>query len=80
MKFKCTGVYCTAERDNTPRLQSNITSVMDVGKDITALNQVLAESKSLADDMSGFIKTTNAGIDTAGSNRVECESFKPTWL
>ena len=32
VKFKWTGVYCTAERDNTPRLQSNITSVMDVGK------------------------------------------------
>eukprot|EP00930_Biecheleria_cincta_P053498 TRINITY_DN3901_c0_g1_i2.p1 TRINITY_DN3901_c0_g1~~TRINITY_DN3901_c0_g1_i2.p1 ORF type:complete len:3527 (-),score=831.98 TRINITY_DN3901_c0_g1_i2:238-9594(-) len=55
----------TSRRDG----EGNITGVVGVGQDITELNQVLAESKRVADDLTRLIETANApifGIDTEG--------------
>eukprot|EP00930_Biecheleria_cincta_P101746 TRINITY_DN933_c0_g2_i6.p1 TRINITY_DN933_c0_g2~~TRINITY_DN933_c0_g2_i6.p1 ORF type:complete len:1611 (-),score=330.60 TRINITY_DN933_c0_g2_i6:507-5339(-) len=49
--------------------KGNITGVVGVGQDITELNQVLADSKLIADDLTRLIHTANApifGIDTFG--------------
>eukprot|EP00928_Gymnodinium_smaydae_P025622 TRINITY_DN2034_c0_g1_i6.p1 TRINITY_DN2034_c0_g1~~TRINITY_DN2034_c0_g1_i6.p1 ORF type:complete len:2576 (-),score=526.78 TRINITY_DN2034_c0_g1_i6:89-7759(-) len=48
----------------------NIIGVVGVGQDITELNQVMAESKRIADDLTRLIETANApifGIDTQGN-------------
>lgn len=55
----------TTRRDN----KGNITGVVGVGQDITELNQVMAESKRIADDLVRLIETANApifGIDVEG--------------
>ena len=54
----------TTRRDE----KGNVTGVVGVGQDITELDQVLAESKRVA-DLTRLIETANApifGIDTAG--------------
>eukprot|EP00927_Polykrikos_kofoidii_P021762 TRINITY_DN20509_c0_g1_i3.p1 TRINITY_DN20509_c0_g1~~TRINITY_DN20509_c0_g1_i3.p1 ORF type:complete len:2831 (-),score=586.96 TRINITY_DN20509_c0_g1_i3:233-7462(-) len=56
----------TTRRDS----QGNITGVIGVGQDITELNQVMAESRRIADDLTRLIETANApifGIDTDGN-------------
>eukprot|EP00930_Biecheleria_cincta_P101740 TRINITY_DN933_c0_g1_i1.p1 TRINITY_DN933_c0_g1~~TRINITY_DN933_c0_g1_i1.p1 ORF type:complete len:2241 (-),score=455.68 TRINITY_DN933_c0_g1_i1:336-6929(-) len=55
----------TTRRDG----KGQITGVVGVGQDITELNQVMAQSKSVADDLTQLIETANApifGIDTEG--------------
>jgi len=55
----------TTRRDG----KGQITGVVGVGQDITELNQVLASSKRIADDLTRLIETANApifGIDTEG--------------
>ena len=55
----------TTRRDS----KGNVTGVVGIGQDITELNQVLAESKRVADDLTRLIETASApvfGIDTAG--------------
>jgi len=50
--------------------KGQITGVVGVGQDITELNQVLAESKRIVDDLTRLIETANApifGIDTDGN-------------
>lgn len=49
--------------------KGQVTGVLGVGQDITELNNVLAESKRTADDLTRLIDTANApifGIDTEG--------------
>eukprot|EP00927_Polykrikos_kofoidii_P021765 TRINITY_DN20509_c0_g2_i1.p1 TRINITY_DN20509_c0_g2~~TRINITY_DN20509_c0_g2_i1.p1 ORF type:complete len:3301 (-),score=769.44 TRINITY_DN20509_c0_g2_i1:57-9083(-) len=49
--------------------KGNVTGVVGVGQDITELNQVMADSKRIADDLTRLIETANApifGIDTRG--------------
>eukprot|EP00928_Gymnodinium_smaydae_P025619 TRINITY_DN2034_c0_g1_i3.p1 TRINITY_DN2034_c0_g1~~TRINITY_DN2034_c0_g1_i3.p1 ORF type:complete len:1797 (-),score=398.49 TRINITY_DN2034_c0_g1_i3:86-5419(-) len=56
----------TTQRD----AQGRIIGVVGVGQDITQLNQVMAESKRIADDLTRLIDTANApifGIDTKGN-------------
>eukprot|EP00930_Biecheleria_cincta_P101742 TRINITY_DN933_c0_g2_i2.p1 TRINITY_DN933_c0_g2~~TRINITY_DN933_c0_g2_i2.p1 ORF type:complete len:2380 (-),score=509.92 TRINITY_DN933_c0_g2_i2:507-7646(-) len=56
----------TTRRDG----KGQITGVVGVGQDITELNQVMAESKNVADDLTQLIETANApifGIDTEGN-------------
>ena len=43
-------------------MEGNITGVVGVGQDITELNQVMAESKRIADDLMRLIETANAPI------------------
>ncbi len=57
--------------------KGNVTGVVGVGQDITELNQVLAASKRVADDLTRLIETANAPIF---GHRVDCQSFKLTWL
>lgn len=50
--------------------KGEVTGVVGVGQDITELNQVMAESKRVADDLMRLIETANApifGIDTNGN-------------
>ena len=49
--------------------RGNVTGVAGVGQDTTALNQMLAQSERVADDLTRLIETANApifGIDTFG--------------
>lgn len=49
--------------------KGKITGVVGVGQDITEVNQAMAESKRIADDLMRLIETANApifGIDTGG--------------
>ncbi|CAK0900950.1 unnamed protein product [Prorocentrum cordatum] len=55
----------------TPRRdgRGNVTGVVGVGQDITHLQKVLTESKTIADDLSRLIETANApifGVDVDG--------------
>eukprot|EP00927_Polykrikos_kofoidii_P021766 TRINITY_DN20509_c0_g3_i1.p1 TRINITY_DN20509_c0_g3~~TRINITY_DN20509_c0_g3_i1.p1 ORF type:complete len:2664 (-),score=619.28 TRINITY_DN20509_c0_g3_i1:88-7101(-) len=55
----------TTRRDG----KGNVTGVVGVGQDITELNQVMADSKRIADDLTRLIETANApifGIDRMG--------------
>eukprot|EP00972_Heterocapsa_arctica_P088504 13048836-Heterocapsa_arctica.AAC.1 len=74
--FECTllsktNFLYTVLLNATARLNAKgeVTGVVCVGQDITELNQVLSESKRVADDMRRIIETANApifGIDKEG--------------